>query len=249
MSNVKILIVEDEIIIAENISVQLQKAGYTVTDTVASGEETIASIQSDKPDVILMDIRIDGPMDGIETAHQITQTGSIPVIFLTDIDDHDTLVRAGKAMPAAYLVKPFNERQVLASIHHALQNTSLKRTPAPDEKTDPTEEYYVLNNCLFLKKDRDSSFKKVAIDQILYIKAERAYSIIYTVDAQYVQSSSMNKVYDKINHPSFVQVHRSFIVNIDRIDAIKGNMLVINNVEITIGDSFKEDILKRIPII
>lgn len=249
MSNVKLLIVEDEIIIAEMISSQLKKAGYSVTDLVSSGEEAILSVKYQVPDLIIMDIHLDGKLDGIDTAAQIKKELPVPVIFITDADDKKTAARAQAVGASAYLIKPFHEKQIMVSIHQALHNSSHNHIAAPDETDAHTEENYILNNCLFIKKERESAFKKVPFDTILYIEADRAYCIIHTADSKYTHSSSMSQVHKRINNPSFVQVHRSHLVNLDKVDGVKGNLLLIGDVEIVVGETYKEDVMKRFPML
>ena len=94
MQDAKILIVEDESIIALDIKMSLQHAGYAIVEIARSGEEAIALAQSQQPDLILMDIQLQGPMDGIEAAQKIREQQSCPVVYLTAHTDSQTLDRA-----------------------------------------------------------------------------------------------------------------------------------------------------------
>jgi PAS domain S-box-containing protein len=120
MENAKILIVEDEAIIAMETESQLQSLGYEVTSIVNNGEDAIKKTESDKPDLILMDIRIKGEMDGIETAEVIRNKFGIPVIFLTAYADEERLNRAKLTQPFGYLLKPIQERELKVTIAMAL---------------------------------------------------------------------------------------------------------------------------------
>lgn len=249
MSAVKILIVENEVIISEEISLKLEKEGYIITDKVANANDAIQSVKDEQPDIIIMDIDLDGKPDGIDAAIQIKKQFTIPIIFLTDLDNTKTLQRASKVKPANYLIKPFNERQINASIHQALHNASESKTATPGDSETPVENHYVLNNCLFLRVD-NKHFKKILLKDILYIKADGAYANIHTTTGEkHTYSISMNHVHDKIQHPSFIRVSRSFVVNIEQITDIKGNMLVINKTEIAIGELFREDVIRCLPML
>jgi DNA-binding LytR/AlgR family response regulator len=248
MNTVTILIVEDEALVAEGLSSCLMQAGYKTT-MATSGKAAMDSVISDPPDLIIMDIHLEGDKDGIETAVAIRKQHTAPIIFLTDYDDPETVTRAALAKPSNYLLKPFNERQILLSIQQALYNTSNDLPAKIDDPYEPEEESYMLNDCLFIRKKSDSSFKKVSLDKILYLEAGRAYCDIYTKDMKYTQANSMNKVHEKINHPSFIQVHRSHVVNLNQVEEIKGNVLVIGKQEIPIGDSFKEDVMRRFSLV
>lgn len=120
MSQARIMIVEDERITAEDIHDILTHLGYTVTAVVSSGEEAIREAERTRPDLVLMDIRIKGEMDGIQAAREIRERFDIPVVYLTAHADRETLERAKLAEPLGYLVKPFQEPELQASIEMAL---------------------------------------------------------------------------------------------------------------------------------
>jgi len=120
MSQARIMIVEDERITAEDIHDILTQLGYLVTAVVSSGRDAIREAERTKPDLVMMDIRIQGDMDGIETAREIRERYDIPVVYLTAHADRETLERAKLAEPLGYLVKPFQEPELLASIEMAL---------------------------------------------------------------------------------------------------------------------------------
>ena len=126
MDKARILVVEDESIVAMDIADTLQKLGHAVTDTVPSGERAIASIQENRPDLILMDIGLEGTMDGIQTAEQIRAQFSIPVIFLTAFVDEKTLERAKVTAPCGYLTKPFEENDLRIAIEVGLYRVKLE---------------------------------------------------------------------------------------------------------------------------
>ncbi|MRR05435.1 MAG: PAS domain S-box protein [Deltaproteobacteria bacterium] len=119
-SKVRILVVEDELIIAKGIEKRLKLLGYAVADTVASGEEAVAKALETLPDLILMDINLQGGMDGITAADQIRSQVDIPVIFLTAYADSATLARAKISEPFGYIVKPFQDITLTSSIEMAL---------------------------------------------------------------------------------------------------------------------------------
>lgn len=120
MNKPKILIVEDELLIAKNLSRKLEKIGYLVVDIVSSGQAAIERAAETKPDLILMDIVIKGDMDGIETAAKIHEKLDIPVIYTTAYADDNTLDRAEKTGSYGYAIKPFKERDLHATIKMAL---------------------------------------------------------------------------------------------------------------------------------
>ncbi|MBC8228311.1 response regulator, partial [bacterium] len=109
MGKTQILIVEDEILIAESIKISLQYLGYDVSAMVASGEEAIKNAAENRPSLVLMDIVLIGEIDGIEAANEIRSRFDIPVVYLTAHEDEETLERAKITEPFGYIIKPYNE--------------------------------------------------------------------------------------------------------------------------------------------
>src|SRR5512139_2806326 len=112
MAGEKILIVEDEGIVARETEYRLKDLGYNVCGIAASGAEALKKAEKELPDVVLMDIMLKGEIDGIETAGQIRTRHNIPVVYVTAHADETTLQRAKRTEPMGYLLKPFNEREL-----------------------------------------------------------------------------------------------------------------------------------------
>jgi CheY-like chemotaxis protein len=116
----RILVVEDDALLAENLSRQLRKLGYEVIATTDNGEEAVRQAFALAPDLVLMDVELSGPMDGTEAARQIRLTSARPVIFVTCHSDAAVLKRAKESEPYGYILKPFAERDLLVQIEMAL---------------------------------------------------------------------------------------------------------------------------------
>src|SRR5918998_5646729 len=120
MTQTRILVVEDESIVALDIQERLESLGYDVPTTVAAGETAIEQAGLLRPDLVLMDIQLQGRMDGIEAADHIRQRFGIPVVYLTANADHPTVQRAKVSEPFGYMIKPFEERELHTTIEVAL---------------------------------------------------------------------------------------------------------------------------------
>jgi two-component system, response regulator PdtaR len=120
MLNSKILIVEDEIILANDIKQRLEKLGYIISGIVGNGKDAIKKTEESDPDLILMDVVLKGDMDGIETAQQILDLYNTPVIYLTSYYDDEILERASKTQPYGYITKPFEDIGLHTAIQMAL---------------------------------------------------------------------------------------------------------------------------------
>lgn len=123
----RILVVEDESIVAQDIQEALESLGYEVPEVTDSGELAICKAEKIEPDLILMDVRLFGKMDGIEAARAISERFDIPVIFMTAHADEETLARAKVAGPFGYIIKPFEERELRTTIEIALYKHQMER--------------------------------------------------------------------------------------------------------------------------
>jgi len=126
MLKARILVVEDEAVVAAAIAKCLQGLGHEVPAVVASGEEAVRRAVSLDPDLVLMDIRLKGPIDGIEASRRISQRLKTPIIFLTAYSDDETLLRARVTEPYGYILKPFDEKTLKAAIEMTLYRSAIQ---------------------------------------------------------------------------------------------------------------------------
>jgi DNA-binding LytR/AlgR family response regulator len=242
MSVIKILVVEDEVIIAEDLATSLEASGYVITACVDNGKDALRSAAENPPDLVFMDINIAGDMDGIQTAAKLKEIGNSMVIFVTNLFDNKTIERANVVKPANYLVKPFTEAQINASIQNALYNTSEDRLPGIKEEVREEKETAipVIRDDFFIKVSGDT-FKRYHISEFLYIEAARSYCYIHLESGEkIVKSTSMGDMALKLVHAHLMRVSRSFIVNISKIDAVKGNLVIIRGKEITVSKEYMD---------
>ncbi|HXU36266.1 MAG TPA: EAL domain-containing protein [Blastocatellia bacterium] len=134
MKQARILVVEDEFIVAADIQTRLESLGYDVPTTVASGEKAVEKAGTLRPDLVLMDIQLKGLMDGVEAADQIRRRFGIPVIYLTANADHPTVQRAKVTEPFGYVIKPFEERELHTAIEVALYKHQAEQTLKESEE-------------------------------------------------------------------------------------------------------------------
>jgi len=156
MIKTKILIVEDETIIALDIQRSLTKTGFEVTDAVTNHDDAIESVKKNKPDMILMDIHLENSQDGIQTAQDIQKIENVPIIYLTSFHDEDTTSRAVKTNPVQYLIKPFNIDQLKTTINLALYKINQPNQSNIDINCVPLgfDYYYDIEKNLLFYKNR-----------------------------------------------------------------------------------------------
>ncbi len=131
MDNPKILVVEDENVVALELKKRLKKLAYQVSSVASSGKEAISKAEGFLPDLVIMDIRLKGDMDGIQAAQIIREKLNIPVLYLTAHSDDETLKRAKQTEPYGYILKPFEEDELRTAIEialykHQVENSSTK---------------------------------------------------------------------------------------------------------------------------
>lgn len=240
---VKILIVEDEMIIAANISLELIGMGYEVTGIVPRGEEALHHIKQNPPDIILMDIQLKGKLDGIETVLLMQESSNIPVIYLTANAEDGNFNRAINTHPYGFISKPYKKLDLQRTIELTVAQILSGKQPTKPAITDGTAAY-VLSDFLFVRNN--DKLIKVDIKDILYIEAERNYCRIFSKDKEYLLVMTLKDMDEKLPQKHFIRVHRSFIVNISKIDEVATSHIVIGRKAIPVSKPLKDELLKRL---
>jgi DNA-binding LytR/AlgR family response regulator len=255
-SSLHILIVEDEAILALDLKRKLEKEGYRVVGIAASGTQALALFAEHPVDLLLCDINIKGDRDGIQTAQQILAQRPVPLIYLTAYSDKATLERAGQTMPLAYIVKPVNLVQLRVAIEMAISNFARLVNPLTTSKTtfvdsgetalkeQNREIFRQGDGAIFIKVNYQ--FVKIKLIDILYLEAEDAHTMLVTVARRYALRLALSVVLERINEPRFLRIHRSFVVNSDHIDAFTDQEVSIQQQQLPLGRSYKEEFMKRV---
>lgn len=241
----KILIVEDEAIVAKDIQQSLKRLGYDVAGSATTGKKAIELSKEKQPDLILMDIMLKGDMSGIEAATQIKKELKIPIVYLTAYTDENTLNKAKITEPYGYIIKPFKDIDLQTSIEMSIYKAS---------KENEDRKFLEI---LAQKKDRiifiksNSRLVKIKSDTILFVEALKDYVIINTYDSKYTIHSTMKDIEKKLLATEFLRIHRSYIVRIDKIATIEQSNILLEGLDklFPIGGSYKEELFKRIKMI
>lgn len=247
MAKIRVLVVEDESIVSKDIQRSLERLGYEIAGAVSTGEKAIEVAEKERPDIILMDIMLKGEMSGIEAADTIKSKHHVPVVFLTAYADQTTLNNAKITEPHGYILKPFKEVDLNTTIEVALYKHQKE-----EEIIRERDLLYSLvegkstQNFIFVKAN--SKLVKLRTQDIYFVEALKDYVVINTLEKRYTIHSSMKAISDKLNDDEFIRVHRSFIVRIDKIEAIEFPNLHLENDKktIPIGGSYREDLQKKI---
>jgi len=161
-----ILVVEDDATIAESIRDVLLAAGYAAPEIASSGTSAIEAAARLRPSLVLMDVQLDGPMDGIETAHQLRTAHGIRVIYLTGVNDDETLRRAKQTAPLGYLKKPFNARELRIAVEIALHQAGLESALAAREQLFATTLQSIGDAVLTTDSERRVTFMNRAAEAL-----------------------------------------------------------------------------------
>jgi DNA-binding LytR/AlgR family response regulator len=221
-----ILIVEDNVIIADDLQQIIEGFGYQVLGNVISYEKAVDFLSNNRIDLVLLDINLATEKTGIDLADYINLNFRIPFIFLTSNLDDETLGAAAKTLPSAYLVKPFDNKTIYTSIEVAL-------TSFVNKKLDDVN----LKDFLFLKKN--NLYHKVELKDIYFIKSDNIYLEVYIKNNQKFLIRSTLKEFLK-NLPShFFKCNKSYIINTNEIKTFNLNYVFINDVQISVSKEFK----------
>ena len=242
-NQIQILIVEDEMIIAANISLQLTHLGYEVIGIIPRAEEVLPLIRQHQPDIILMDINLKGHLDGIEIAHLIQNEFKLPIIFLTANSDESHFNRAKAVNPYGFISKPFKKLDLQRAIE--LSVIRIKEEKGFEKYSSPENEIpFVLSDCIFVRSH--DKMIKVCINDILYIEAERNYCKIHCKDKEHLLVTTLKDLEEKLTDNDLMRIHRSFIVNLSHIDEIATSHVVIAKKAIPISSELKKQLLLHI---
>ena len=234
MSKLNILIVEDEPLIADDIAMILGKNNYEISGIEDNAVDAMEILASQKVDLVLLDINIEGDTDGIQLAHQINTTFNVPFIFLTSYYDNNTLKRAKGANPVGYIVKPFDEGDLVANIELAKFKTANKAS------THRNEKFFIRNN---------NKLESINADDILYVESDDNYANIYTTSQKYVVPHTLKSVEAQLPSQHFTRIHKSYLINFTKISSIHEGFVFINSTKLSIGRAYKDQLLNSLSIL
>ncbi len=247
LPTMKILLVEDEFILASELSDTLESEGYEVVLVADNGEEALEFFKENEVDLILCDINIKGDWDGIQTIEKIIEIKQVPVIYLTAFTDKDTLERAKQTYPAAYIPKPYHITNLRMAIELAINNFAMKLDVKflKDDKFDSRSKESILqiNDDIFIKQNYQ--FVKFPLKDILYLEADNVYTNIITTQKKYVIRQALSAVQERLPLKQLVKIHRSYVININKIDSFNEHEVIVNGHQIPLSRSFKDDFMKH----
>ena len=247
MDKIRVAILEDEFLISRDIAANLEELGYTISGIYETGSQAIEGIKSERPDIILMDINIEGEIDGIETAEIIRKSHDLPIIYITAYSDQTTINRAKKTLPHAFIVKPFNFKNLNTTVEFALFNYTNRRSTTIEESkqiSTMNEVDFVGDKTIFIKEK--GRLVKVEIENICYLAAKGSYCEIFTLKKKFTVSRNLNTILDRLQSENILRVHRSYAINLNQLEEILEGEVSINGQKIPLSKSARTELLSKV---
>jgi DNA-binding LytR/AlgR family response regulator len=219
----KILIVDNEVLIAEDIKDMLHEFGCKKTYMAHSKQEAIDQLMAFAPDLVLLDIRMEHDMEGIELANIINNDFTMPFIFITAHSDVATINKIITTQPYAYITKPVKKSDLFANISLLAGELEQK-----------------IKQKLYIK----DGYKTIVLnpEDILYLESDGNYINIYTKEKRHLLRQSMDGILSELDPNQFVRVHRSYIINKKHVARFSKKEIEINGVKVPVSRHFSENI-------
>ncbi len=242
-----VLIVEDEFSIALDLELSLSQMGFKVLGIVDSFELCKEFLKTEIPHVILMDINLKGKLTGIETAKWINQNYQIPIVFLTALSDEKTLEEILNIDSFGYLTKPYKEKDLFHTLKIAIKNFKLLN----EAKKESLEANFVnsklkYHDQIFIKDK--SKLISITISSISFFEALENYTQLVLENKKWIINGFLKDIETKLPD-EFIRVHRSYIINLNKIEKIEDNFIIIEKNNIPVGRSYKSKLFKKIKVI
>lgn len=247
MDNIQVLIIEDTPEQSDALVKVLLQNNYSIVGVATNFTDALKLFYENTIDIIIIDVFLDGKPDGITFAETINiiPNASKPFVFLTSSQDRQIFERAKLTKPFSFLMKPFNELEILYAIEMAVEKFYAQTNVFLSEEQDTV----ISSDHLFIKKK--NALKKVSLEDILYIEVEERYCNIITEKEKFVIQISLTKISDLLDKNKFVRTHRNTLINTDKIEEIilADNLVILTgNHKINLSDTYK-DFIKKINIL
>jgi DNA-binding LytR/AlgR family response regulator len=228
LEHLNILIVEDEVLIAEDLKDILKTFGLKKIEMVHDKASALENLRLNKPDIAILDIRMEKELDGLEIGEFIQNNYKLPFIFITAHSDIEMIKKIIKTKPVGYITKPFKKSDLFANINLAIEQLTT-------------------NNTLFIKDGYSTHV--ININEIVYIESEGNYINIFTSSKKYLSRQNMESILLDIDSNDFLKIHRSFVVNLNKVKKYSSKEVIINEITLPISktfyDVFIENMKKR----
>ena len=248
MSPLRILIVEDEAVIAAHISSMLLEIGYEVLGIEGKYSRAVKFLEANKPDLVLLDIILGGSKDGVDLAiHMKELYPELPFIFLTSHGDPKTVDRAKRVRPNGYLTKPFKKEGLYASIEVAMETMGAFRTESTQEQSLETKSISLKAESVFIKQGH--LYIKLQFGDILYMHAEGNYVDIIAEGQKYTVRSSLRDLLARLPEDRFFRIHKSYAVALNKVEKITSSDVIVKGQKLPSSKEHRDQLLSKLSIL
>ncbi len=242
--NSKILIVEDEFAVAMDLKSRLQKMNFEVIGIASGFDEAIAKVATDSPDVVIMDIQIEGEKSGIDAARIVWDRFQVPVVYLTGLSEEEVMEEAMSTKPMGYILKPAKDtdirNQVLIAVQQKKAMDMLQEKVKKYEGIIETIQPDKARNEILFVKDSKQIFKLPVYD-IAYLEAMDNYTLLYTSkEEKYVMNGFLKDIIDRIADNGIIRIHRSYAIAKQHIKQIEENTVAVGSRVLPISKSYRD---------
>lgn len=237
MEKINVLIIEDTATESEVLCAVLEK-DYSIVGVAKTYAEALDMFYKHPVDIVIIDVFLNGNPEGIAFAETINVVPNSlkPFVFLTSSNDRQIFERAKLTKPFSFLMKPFNELEILYAIEMAVEKFYDQTNVFSSDENDTV----ISNDFLFIKKK--DALKKVKLEDIIYIEVEERYCHIITEQEKFLILISLTKLMEQLNAKKFFQTHRNIVIQADKIVEIipSQNLIILKgNHSVTLSDKFK----------
>ena len=242
-----ILIVEDEILIAQDVKEILEEVGYKNVFRAKNYKQATEIMETQNIDLVLLDINLNDEATGIDLAHYINRHKQIPIIYITSYSDSATIANVKQTMPAAFLLKPYSKALLLAAIEIALFNYASKINAAEKSEeytNNAVENDVVINKHLLVKENYH--FIKIPLEEILWFESDKNYIEVKTLQKKYIIRSSLKRLLEQLPSADFVKCYKQFIINIRHAKSFTSDAVLIHGYQIPISRNTQEEVFRKL---
>lgn len=243
----RVLVAEDDILVANKVQSSLANRGYTVIGPARKGKEAIELSQEEMPDMAILDWELADDVTGLEIAASLNSKADIPIIFITGRLEEEVREKAMAQNAFAFLNKPFNERNLMNAIDLAIKAFGEKRflSTGLGDADEPNKAKP--KSHIFIKKK--GKYIKVVVAHILFIEAQRHDVVLYTTNGQVLVNTNISSILEELNNPKMVKVHRSYAVNTEHVDSFDEANIHISNKAIPLSKSHRKEFMDGLDLV
>lgn len=232
----KVIIVENDIPMAAKLSLQLNRLGYKITGIFSRAKDALYFLEREVPDLILLDDKLKGQLNGLEHKDLSDNQSSSPVVYFNK-SSADTI--------ESLIPRPL--RQKKGRLKKELKNSLQKIRKTSNKVLFERNKHHILKDRIFIKhRDR---MLKISLDDIHYIEADRNYCKVYAGDKNYLLVTTLKEVEEKLFDKRFLRIHRSYIANISHIDEIGSNYVVIFGHSLPLSKNMRQELFNHLQVI